>query len=486
MSYAQKSGEDISIGKYEIIHSEILNEDRTLLIHLPRGYEGAIQSYPVLYMLYGNHVTTYFAEAVSVLDNLGPTGRIPEFILVGIMNTDRYRDLLPLTDDGYATGIEAFTQFLKQEVYTFIEKNYRTKDYRILVGPQAGANFALYTLFEHPDLFDACLINNPFRWRGGREVILDKAKSFFEKNSEFKKSVFMTYDDSDPLSVEGVELIETFSRMIETYHPKGFSLALNFIEQNDEFLQPLGIKKGLKELFSDYPFPEEREVEELDDVISFYKELSQRYGYEVDPPEHVLTVQSDKLMERGKMAEVVSILEYAMEHYPRAANSYFRMSNILFRGGELEPARDYLKKAVELIPFDSGMLSSRLARLERRINESAVYQIDKVIRRSGIKAGIRSFRKLRAEDESPFYFEEREFNELGYRLMGAGDLPGAIEILKLNVEMFPESANAYDSLGEAFMNNGDNQNAILNYRKSLELNPENSNAVQMLEKLEKK
>ena len=36
MSYAQKSGEDISIGKYEIIHSEILNEDRTLLIHLPR------------------------------------------------------------------------------------------------------------------------------------------------------------------------------------------------------------------------------------------------------------------------------------------------------------------------------------------------------------------------------------------------------------------------------------------------------------------
>jgi len=60
----------------------------------------------------------------------------------------------------------------------------------------------------------------------------------------------------------------------------------------------------------------------------------------------------------------------------------------------------------------------------------------------------------------------------------------AIEIFKLNVEMFPQGFNTYDSLGEAYMVNGDKQLAIQNYKKSLELNPKNTNAVEKLKKLE--
>jgi hypothetical protein len=40
----------------------------------------------------------------------------------------------------------------------------------------------------------------------------------------------------------------------------------------------------------------------------------------------------------------------------------------------------------------------------------------------------------------------------------------AIEIFKLNVEMFRQGFNAYDSLGEAYMENGDKQLAIQNYK----------------------
>ena len=59
-------------------------------------------------------------------------------------------------------------------------------------------------------------------------------------------------------------------------------------------------------------------------------------------------------------------------------------------------------------------------------------------------------------------------------------------IFKLNVELYPESANVYDSLGEAYMNSGNSKKAIKNYQKSLELNPENNNAKEMLIALEKK
>ena len=57
-------------------------------------------------------------------------------------------------------------------------------------------------------------------------------------------------------------------------------------------------------------------------------------------------------------------------------------------------------------------------------------------------------------------------------------------IFKLNIEMYPNSSNAYDSYAEACMLNGDYDEAITNYKRSLELNPDNTNAVNMLKKLE--
>ncbi len=74
-------------------------------------------------------------------------------------------------------------------------------------------------------------------------------------------------------------------------------------------------------------------------------------------------------------------------------------------------------------------------------------------------------------------------DRLGYDLLKSKKVQEAIEIFKLNVEMFPNSSNVYDSLGEAYMVNGDKELAIKNYEKSLELNPKNTNAVDMLKKL---
>ena len=62
-------------------------------------------------------------------------------------------------------------------------------------------------------------------------------------------------------------------------------------------------------------------------------------------------------------------------------------------------------------------------------------------------------------------------------------MQAAIAFFKLNVEMYPNSFNTYDSLAEAYMERGDREAAIQNYRKSLALNRDNTNAVQMMKKL---
>lgn len=83
--------------------------------------------------------------------------------------------------------------------------------------------------------------------------------------------------------------------------------------------------------------------------------------------------------------------------------------------------------------------------------------------------------------------EENVLNWLGYHfLYWWGREEEALEVFKLNVSLFPESANAYDSLGEAYLARGETDSAVRCYKKSLELNPENSNAIQRLNQLLKK
>jgi CubicO group peptidase (beta-lactamase class C family) len=101
-----------------------------------------------------------------------------------------------------------------------------------------------------------------------------------------------------------------------------------------------------------------------------------------------------------------------------------------------------------------------------------------------VQAAIKQYRDLKETQKDAYDFGVQQLNNLGYRLLQMKRTKDAIEIFKLNVEMFPKAANAYDSLGEAYMEGGDKNLAIQNYKKSLELNPKNTNAVEKLKKLE--
>jgi CubicO group peptidase (beta-lactamase class C family) len=113
--------------------------------------------------------------------------------------------------------------------------------------------------------------------------------------------------------------------------------------------------------------------------------------------------------------------------------------------------------------------------------------IGKTIRDKGVKAGIAEYRELKTNSPKDFMFQPRELNTVGYMLLqGMKDPKGAIEIFKLNIEMYPKYANGYDSLAEAYLENGERKKAIKFYAKSLELDPNNSNAIEKLSEINKK
>ncbi len=96
------------------------------------------------------------------------------------------------------------------------------------------------------------------------------------------------------------------------------------------------------------------------------------------------------------------------------------------------------------------------------------------VKDKGIDEAIKLFHELRKTH--PDAFNEGRINGLGYALLNSNRNEEAIEIFKLNVEAFPESANVYDSLAEAYMKNGDSELAIKYYKKTLEMIPKDTKA----------
>jgi formylglycine-generating enzyme required for sulfatase activity len=101
---------------------------------------------------------------------------------------------------------------------------------------------------------------------------------------------------------------------------------------------------------------------------------------------------------------------------------------------------------------------------------SAALEMERTITELGIAMALAEYRAMRGSQPGTYYFDESEFNEMGYRLIGKEKIAEAIEVFELTAEAFPQSFNAYDSLGEAYMIHGDSESAIRNYRRALELN----------------
>ena len=78
----------------------------------------------------------------------------------------------------------------------------------------------------------------------------------------------------------------------------------------------------------------------------------------------------------------------------------------------------------------------------------------------------------------------QQINSIGYQFLRLNKTKSALQVFRLNVELFPEHWNVFDSYGEALALNGDVPQAIINYKHALKLNPDSRSAQEMLSELE--
>ncbi|WP_136666892.1 alpha/beta hydrolase [Flavobacterium sp. H122] len=180
---------DFVLGKIETIKSEELNEERTINVYLPAGYD-TNQNYPVIYLLDGS-ANEDFIHIVGILQygNYEWVNMVSKSILIGIENVDRKRDFtFPTTiekdkKDFPTTGSsEKFINFIEKELQPFIESKYKVTSSRTIVGQSLGGLLATEILYKKTKLFTNYIIISPSIW-------WDK-QSLFTWNAEFEKPEF--------------------------------------------------------------------------------------------------------------------------------------------------------------------------------------------------------------------------------------------------------------------------------------------------------
>jgi CubicO group peptidase (beta-lactamase class C family) len=114
---------------------------------------------------------------------------------------------------------------------------------------------------------------------------------------------------------------------------------------------------------------------------------------------------------------------------------------------------------------------------------SVAPMMGKTLKELGTQAALNLYNKAKDENPRRYAFRESELNALGIELLELKRPKDAIEVLKLNAEMFPYSFNVYDSLGEAYYADGNTEQALANYKRSLEIYPDNTNAQAMIKQL---
>lgn len=212
--FAQHPQVTIEGSEVRKITSKIVSgQEYDLQIVLPGGYNKSDKKYPVVYVMDAQ----WDLPLVSAISGQQYyDGFIPEIIIVGITwggtkpnpGVLRARDYTPSNDGSGAQtgGADKFLDFIKMEVFPFMDANYRTDNSnKTLMGCSLGGLFTMYSLFTHPSMFNNYIAASPaFGW--DKEILYSYEKIYSENKSAPPAKLFMTIGEVER-SVSNFEML---------------------------------------------------------------------------------------------------------------------------------------------------------------------------------------------------------------------------------------------------------------------------------------
>lgn len=223
-----------------------LGETREYWVSLPDAYREAGKRFPVVYMMDGE--MNFNSGCIGGVRLAAQMGEMPDFILVGIRNTDRDKDVYPdvvTYADGTKAGGRAneYLDFVREELIPKIEKAYRTDGYRVLYGTSNTGFTAVWALLHSPEIADsyvaasATLMVPSFR---------EKRESLVREFKGGKKQLALVMGERDFPTI--ISQNGALKEVIDTSAPAGLSCRLAVL-RGAEHVPANSLVAGLRDLF---------------------------------------------------------------------------------------------------------------------------------------------------------------------------------------------------------------------------------------------
>ena len=265
-----------------LMESKTTGRKYRITISLPLGYsrspgEGwpfndAPALWPVVCVLDGNW---YSGMVTGIIRPMAWCGSTTDAIVVGIgypedsdpieafreSFTRRNMDLTPVRDVAEETSMEqrhkrstpsgdagGFLRFIQDELIPLVEKEYRADPARrILAGHSYGGLFALFALFEAPDLFDTFIIGSP-SLSYGDQFMFQREETFARDHKQLPAEVYLFVGELEE-SIDDTTATDTLrlAAILQGRQYEGLSLVKQvFLDQNHCEVAAPGLQWGLK------------------------------------------------------------------------------------------------------------------------------------------------------------------------------------------------------------------------------------------------
>jgi uncharacterized protein len=209
-SPAVSASAPLVIGETFTIVSKALGETRRINVYAPPGYAASSDArLPVLYMPDGGMAEDFLHVAGLLQVSVGNSTMRP-FLLVGIENTERRRDMTGPTESAEdrkiaprVGGSAAFRTFIRSELMPAVKARYRTTGETAIVGESLAGLFVVETLLLEPELFDTYIAFDPSLWWNEQKLLSGAGERLRAPGVAHRTLYFASSDE--PGIIEGTE-----------------------------------------------------------------------------------------------------------------------------------------------------------------------------------------------------------------------------------------------------------------------------------------
>jgi len=342
-------GQPITIGERFLLQSQSLGEMRSYQVHRPRNYDLDNGRYPVLLVLDG---LEHFQHVSATVDLLSSAGKIPKMLVVGIPNNNnsRYRDLSNIPA---APGASGLLKFITEELAPKIDRDYRTRPYRILVGWSSAGQYTLYSMLHAPQAFRGYIAIEP-AFEGKREfpnaviAFLNDAK-----DQNLNADVFLAMGDTGGSDMRRVwELSSAFQQRAWQLRDLRYVLR-NYPEESHMSIPLRAVQDGLLSIFDGWQIVDPFALYEQGGLAAIEKHftaLAARTGLPTSIPDATLFDVYWNLFNRKRVTEAEQVLARALELHPDSLGTLNFAAQRYKQSGNTVLAVETLSKLLLLYP----------------------------------------------------------------------------------------------------------------------------------------